>query len=834
MQAHRLGQSQLALAPLPALLASLSLGLLVAGCSQSSKRPPAASSSTSAPATSASGATTTTSSSLPSAPVTPLELVKATPLSDGALLTFASALDPGSVGAASVQAFRDVDEDRGGVFEPLSVEVEASENLLRVRASVPLDAREVRIVLTDALTSAGGAAFAGSEQSAALSFDVPGAVYELRFRPKPLPPLNGSLARNVSDDHGGDGASATDFAGASLAGAIESAGDADWFRVQLDASEDYVFRTETSGDTVLTLYGADGRSVVALNDDDPTGGLHSRLAQSGLSGLHYVEVKAYGQNTPSYVLHVEGALARGGGGAPGAAEPGSDPASAQPLALGQRVSERLGPGDEDWYALDLGAGAQVAFEADSADVALILLDDAGLGAFDPVHVVSSGETLGTIGNQYGIDYQTLARLNGIANPNRISVGQRLHVPASGSPLTLTISNAGRYYLRAAGRAGARPAYELSARDVTPRPAPTPRPSDDHGDDIASASALSLGTPLAGAIEAAGDVDLFAVRLSAGTRYELRTASSGDTVLSLLDASGSELAKNDDDPNGGRASFLAYSATTSGTHYLRVSGYSDNTPSYQVSAAERAAGALPNPSRFRPRSRTDVWHIDFRLRADLFAQDMASHGMASGDSETDRLMRERVMEGLLSHLSEKYNLDEDGNAVRTVSWKVSFTSDKPSGTPGWSFSREAVGGTHEDGSGTLGVSYLDIGNRRKEDNDDLGKLGIFSASIFGRDSVLRPSLSAADKRYLDGSYLLGDGSRSEDQRFRRIREVADDWAHALAVVTAHEVGHSVGLEHDESSTRGIMRPALSRYLLSDEATSFASPSAKTLDDNLGKD
>lgn len=834
MHAHRLGQSQLVLAPLPALLASFSLGLLVAGCSQSSQRSPLVS-ATSAPATSASGAGAASATTPASpAPASPLQLVKATPLADGALLTFAEALDPGSVGAASVQAFRDLDEDRGGVFEPLALDAEVSEQHLRLRASSPLDAREVRVVLTDALAGASGGAFAGGAGSAALSFDVAGAVYELRFRPKPLPPLNGSLARNVSDDHGEDGASATDFSGASEAGAIESAGDADWFRVQLDGGERYVFRTETSGDTILTLYGADGRSVVALNDDDPAGGRHSRLERAGLSGLHYLEVKAAGQTTPSYALHVEGALASGGGGAPSAAEPGDEPSAAEPLALGQRVSERLGAGDEDWYALDLGAGAQVSFEVDSADVTLILLDDAGRGAFEPVHVVASGETLGTIGSRYGTPYPVLARLNGIANPNQISVGQRLHVPAAGSPLTLTIPSAGRYYLRAAGRSGAQPDYELSARDLTPRPAPAPTPSDDHGDDLASASALTLGSPLAGAIEVGGDVDLFAVQLSAGARYELRTTTSGDTVLALLDASGAELARNDDAPGGGRASFLAFSATQSGTHYLAVSGYSNNTPSYQVSAAERAPGALPDPTRFRPRSRTDVWHIDFRLRADLFAQDMASHGLAAGDPETDRLMRERVMEGLLSHLSEKYNLDEDGNAVPTLSWKVSFTSDKPSGTPGRSFSREAVGGTHEDGSGTLGVSYLDLGNRRKEDNDDLGELGIFSASIFGRDSVLRPSLSAADKRYLDGTYLLGDGSRSEDQRFSRIRAVADDWAHALAVVTAHEVGHSVGLEHDESSARGIMRPALSRTLLSDEATSFAAPSAQTLDSNLGKD
>lgn len=48
------------------------------------------------------------------------------------------------------------------------------------------------------------------------------------------------------------------------------------------------------------------------------------------------------------------------------------------------------------------------------------------------HVVRRGETLYSIARHYGLDVWTIARANGITNPNRIYVGQRLVIP-SGQP-----------------------------------------------------------------------------------------------------------------------------------------------------------------------------------------------------------------------------------------------------------------------------------------------------------------------------------------------------------------------------------------------------------------
>lgn len=47
---------------------------------------------------------------------------------------------------------------------------------------------------------------------------------------------------------------------------------------------------------------------------------------------------------------------------------------------------------------------------------------------DPYYVVVAGDTLSKIAERFGTTYQELARLNGIANPNLIYVGQKLMLP----------------------------------------------------------------------------------------------------------------------------------------------------------------------------------------------------------------------------------------------------------------------------------------------------------------------------------------------------------------------------------------------------------------------
>ncbi len=65
-----------------------------------------------------------------------------------------------------------------------------------------------------------------------------------------------------------------------------------------------------------------------------------------------------------------------------------------------------------------------------------------------VHVVQRGENLFRIALRYGMTYRTLAAANGIANPNRVYVGQRLVIPGRGSAPSAPIPStpSGRTYV----------------------------------------------------------------------------------------------------------------------------------------------------------------------------------------------------------------------------------------------------------------------------------------------------------------------------------------------------------------------------------------------------
>lgn len=54
-----------------------------------------------------------------------------------------------------------------------------------------------------------------------------------------------------------------------------------------------------------------------------------------------------------------------------------------------------------------------------------------------IHVVRSGESLSVIASRYGTSVSTLMRLNGLSNPNRLRVGQRLRVTGSASAVVAT-------------------------------------------------------------------------------------------------------------------------------------------------------------------------------------------------------------------------------------------------------------------------------------------------------------------------------------------------------------------------------------------------------------
>ncbi len=60
------------------------------------------------------------------------------------------------------------------------------------------------------------------------------------------------------------------------------------------------------------------------------------------------------------------------------------------------------------------------------------VEDGGISAgLETVHIVQSGDTLGAIARRYGVTVNAIVSRNNLSNPNQLSVGQQLTIPAPG-------------------------------------------------------------------------------------------------------------------------------------------------------------------------------------------------------------------------------------------------------------------------------------------------------------------------------------------------------------------------------------------------------------------
>ncbi|MCR8726834.1 M10 family metallopeptidase, partial [Frigidibacter sp. ROC022] len=123
------------------------------------------------------------------------------------------------------------------------------------------------------------------------------------------------------------------------------------------------------------------------------------------------------------------------------------------------------------------------------------------------------------------------------------------------------------------------------------------PSGSEGSDAAAGTGtiydLAIDDRFAGTISSAADQDWVRVSLEAGQSYVFQVWGTGgssaavsDTTLALRDSNGDQLAFNDDvNSNAGNPfSLIEFTATTSGTYYLDVGGYSSQTGNYYLQAA----------------------------------------------------------------------------------------------------------------------------------------------------------------------------------------------------------------------------------------------------------
>jgi hypothetical protein len=186
---------------------------------------------------------------------------------------------------------------------------------------------------------------------------------------------------------------------------------------------------------------------------------------------------------------------------------------------------------------------------------------------------------------------------------------------SGTQLCSHISYAptpGAYFIRVTGNSSSTTtiaSYILAVRAETlPAPTPETEPNDDgtpsigngmntaEGNDFSSAAAngpYSADTLITGALDPAGDEDVFAIQNPGTTPAEvyLETFNGGfgactgglDTQLRIRDAAGTVLAFDDDASMGRFCSFLPYIIPPATTVYAHVIDFGDNTaaPAYSL-------------------------------------------------------------------------------------------------------------------------------------------------------------------------------------------------------------------------------------------------------------
>ncbi len=101
--------------------------------------------------------------------------------------------------------------------------------------------------------------------------------------------------------------------GGSAAGTVDYAGDVDWFAIELVAGQDYQIDFEGSstdrgslGDPFLYgIHDLDGNLLANTSNDDGGTEFNSRLEFTAPdSGIYYIAVGAFGEDTGTYTVEV--------------------------------------------------------------------------------------------------------------------------------------------------------------------------------------------------------------------------------------------------------------------------------------------------------------------------------------------------------------------------------------------------------------------------------------------------------------------------------------------------------------------------------------------------
>ena len=357
---------------------------------------------------------------------------------------------------------------------------------------------------------------------------------------------------------------------------IGLSGDTDNFTVALQQGHSYRFETLAVRDgsrapltaATMTLdfqaYGATASENIAVVRDVATpSSFDAMLYEAVVSGAMNVKVAAVNANeTGNYKIRV--------------VDLGAAQDDDRPDAVGQYSVSRDGL---------MAANESQSGKVDALDDVDLFAINLSAGNIYDFSVKGFSDGLGTLGQA------SLKLVDG--NGALVSSGQ-FDALSGRNELAVSVFNTGRYYLAvsAANLPGNTGSYVLDTRQ---RDLSTPL-EDDLTADTRSGAQAQPGRAATGRINYADDLDWIKTNLQAGKVYVFDVLGDGsgsggtlkDGTLRLLDASGNELAQ-DDNSGAGNDAHLQFTVTNTGDYYLEVGGNNSQTGTYTMRVRELYSG-----------------------------------------------------------------------------------------------------------------------------------------------------------------------------------------------------------------------------------------------------
>ena len=201
--------------------------------------------------------------------------------------------------------------------------------------------------------------------------------------------------------------------------------------------------------------------------------------------------------------------------------------------------------------------------------------------------------------------------------------------------------------------------------------------DDHGDDAASATAVTMDSLVEGTIGLGGDVDWFAFNAIAGDVYVFETSlvTLPDSVMTLYDQDGQTVLSYNDDidwPNS-PGSRISWAADADGTYYLAVEAYGySEMGQYELRLQTTADDHGNGPADATPVAVGDVIgaRIDYGDDLDWFAFDATASGRYTFETSLISLPD-----------SVLYLYDQDGTTILELNDDISWP-DNPGSRIAW--------------------------------------------------------------------------------------------------------------------------------------------------------